>query len=100
VPRYLGFEVTPEGREYTLQITRAEVPRVFRFLIRHTAFAARQARFQDAPDLCYQRLERELSADPDLPAGSRFELTREELLAYRDAHQPGVPGRQRRGGGG
>lgn len=100
VPRYLGFDVTSEGREYTLQVTSAEVSRHFRFLIRHAAFAARHVRFQDAPDLCYQRLERELSADPDLPAESRFELTREELLAYRDAHQAGVPGRKRRGTGG
>jgi hypothetical protein len=100
VPRYLGFDVTSEGREYTLQVTRAEVSRHFRFLIRHASFAARHVRFQDAPDLCYQRLERELSADPDLPAESRFELTGEELLAYRDAHQPGVPGRKRRGAGG
>ncbi len=100
VPRYLGFDVTSEGREYTLQVTSAEVSRHFRFLIRHAAFASRHVRFQDAPDLCYQRLERELSADPDLPNESRFELTGEELLAYRDAHQPGGPARKRRRAGG
>lgn len=99
IPRYLGFEITPEGREYALQVTREEEARTFRFLIRHAAFAAREARFQDAPDLCYQRLGRELSADPDLPTESRFEVTFEELRDYRVAHQPGATGRPRRGSG-
>jgi len=99
IPRYLGFEITPEGRVYALQVTREEEARTFRFLIRHAAFAAREARFQDAPDLCYQRLGRELSADPDLPSESRFEVTPEELLDYRVSHQPGASGRPRRGSG-
>jgi len=99
IPRYLGFEITSEGRVYALQVIREEEARTFRFLIRHAAFAARETRFQDAPDLCYQRLGRELSADPDLPSESRFEVTREELLDYRIAHEPGSPGRPRRGSG-
>lgn len=80
-------------------MTREEEARTFRFLIRHTAFAAREARFQNAPDLCYQRLGRELSADPDLPTESRFEVTREELLDYQVAHRPGAIGRPPRGSG-
>lgn len=98
--RYLGFEITGEGREYSLQVTNGLEPRTFVLLVTHEAFASRQARFQDAPDLCYRKLGRELVTDPDLVPGTRLQLTTEELLDYRDAREQAAPGRKRRGSGG
>ena len=98
--RYLDFEITPHGREYSLQVTNGLESRVFVLLVAHEAFASHQTRFQDAPDLCYRKLGRALVADPDLLSGTRLQLTTEELLDYRDARQQGAPGRKRRGSGG
>ena len=61
---YVGFETTREGREYTLRVSDGVAARLFVLLITHEAFASRAARFQDAPDLCFGKLQRELVADP------------------------------------
>lgn len=93
---YVGFETTREGREYTLRVSDGVAARLFVLLITHEAFASRAARFQDAPDLCFGKLQRELVADPDLLPGSRLELTAQELLDYRAAGERRPPGRKRR----
>ncbi len=98
--RYLGFEITAEGREYSLQVTNGLEPRTFVLLVTHQAFALREARYQDAPDLCYRRMGRELALDPDLLPGETLRLSSEELLDYRSFREPVVPGRKRRGSGG
>jgi hypothetical protein len=99
VPRYMGFEITPEGREYALQVRSDEEPRTFVLRISHQAFAARQVSYQDAPDLCYRKLGRELLADPDLPEDQCIEVTTAELLEYEHDHRTATPGRKRRGSG-
>lgn len=93
---YLGFRITPDGREYLMRVADELAPRVFVLLVTHEAFATRQMRFQDAPDLCSRKLERELLADPELLAARRLLLTAEDLLDYRHAHAPSAVGRQRR----
>jgi len=94
---YLGFRITPDGREYMMQVLGELEPRTYVLLVTHEAFATRQTRFQDAPDLCSRKLERALLADPDLIAAERLLLTAEELLDYRHAHAPASAGRPRRG---
>ncbi len=93
--RYLGFCATDEGREYSLQVTGEEEPRLFLLFIRREAFASRQVSFQDAPDLCFAKLQRELQADPDLLPGTRRVVTDEEFLLYRDSRTVRAPGRRR-----
>lgn len=93
--RYLGFRTTADGREYLLRVTDELEPRLFVLLITHDSFASREARFQDAPDLCYARLQRDLVADPGLLPGRRLVLTAEEILEYRDARERRPPGRKR-----
>ncbi len=70
-------------------------PRFFVVLIPHEAFASRQARFQDAPDLCFAKLQRELLANPDLAPGASLVFTAQELLDYRTVRDHRPPGRQR-----
>jgi len=93
---YIGFETTQEGREYSLRVAGGLEPRLFVMLIPHEAFASRAARYQDAPDLCYGKLQRQLTADPDLLPGPRVVLTAEELLDYRIARDRRPQGRKRR----
>jgi hypothetical protein len=94
--RYLGFRTTDDGREYTLRATGAGESRLFVMIIPHQVFATRQARFQDAPDLCCAKLTRVLAGETDDPEpGSTLVLTVEELLEYRVARVAPSSGRKR-----
>jgi hypothetical protein len=94
---YLGFRTTGTGREYSLRVTGGLGPRLFVVLIAHEVFASGEARFQDAPDLCFTRLQRDLAADPDLLPGPHLVLTAREILAYRTARERRPPPGRRRG---
>ncbi len=93
---YLGFSTTPAGREYHLRVVNEVGPRRFEILIPHEAFASHAARYQDAPDLCFAKLQRELAADPDLLAGANLTLSAHELLDYSVALNRPPPVRRRR----
>jgi hypothetical protein len=94
---YLGFRTTTEGREYTVRVSGLSEAREFVLFIAHRMFAAGEARFQDAPDLCFAKLRRELSVDPALRPELRLVLTTEELNEYRADHR--TPINRRRGSG-
>jgi len=94
--RYMGFRSTGDGREYTLRVEGEGDPRVFVILIPHAAFSERQARFQDAPDLCYAKLQRELTLDATLAPGKMLVLTAADLADYRDLQTKRSPERKRR----
>ncbi len=86
--RYLGFECTSEGRNYRLCVDAGlEERRLYTVSVPNQAFETRQARFQDAPELCLQRLQRELQANADLPGGAAFLVTAADLDLYRDSQQ-------------
>jgi len=86
--RYLGFECTSEGRSYRLRVdVGSEEPRLFTVNISNEAFATRRARFQDAPELCLQRLQRELDQNDALPGGVSLLVTTADLDFYRDSQQ-------------
>jgi len=94
--RYLGFESATDGRRYKLQVGAGDGARVFVFVIPHAAFAAREARFQDAPDLCFARLQRELESDAALVPGPPLVLTSVDFADYRDRQAKGSGERKRR----
>jgi hypothetical protein len=93
---YLGFRVTEDGREYSLRADCDNEPRHFVMLIPHAAFLAHQTRFQDAPGLCFAKLERELAADPGFAPAARLVLTDAELLAGVKAREAPPVLRKRR----
>ncbi len=95
--QYVGFRTTASGREYTLCATGGLEPRLFVLLIPGDAFVSHTVRFQDGPDLCFRRLQRELTADPDLLPGGGLVLTREELLDYQEGRAQPANERRRRG---
>jgi hypothetical protein len=95
--QYVGFRTTANGREYTLCASGGNEPRLFVLLIPGEAFVSNAVRFQDGPDLCFRRLQRELTADPDLLPGGGFVLTSEELLAYQAGRAQPANERRRRG---
>jgi hypothetical protein len=94
--RYLGFESASDGRRYRLQVGAGSEARIFVFVIPHAAFAAREARFQDAPDLCFARLQRELAADASLVPGPPLVLTSADFADYRERQSKGGDRKRRR----
>jgi hypothetical protein len=89
IVQFVGYEVRPTAREYTFTVREDKAePREFTLSIASTAFDARRARFQDAPDICSLRLRRELAADANHPANTHFQITDEEIDDYRGRHSP------------
>jgi hypothetical protein len=94
--RYMGFQSTSEGREYALRVDgQGEEPRLVVFVIPHQAFASREARFQDAPDLCFAKLQRELLGENTPTPASRLVLTSADLAEYRESQTRKSPERKR-----
>jgi hypothetical protein len=85
---YKGFTVNEATRDYALRVTTpgAEA-RDFTVAISNNAFLTRRLRYQDAPGICFLKLQRELALCPDL-AGARLTVTDAELEEYRVANAP------------
>src|SRR6185503_19930498 len=81
--QYRGFRNTPALREYLLAARLGDEERVYVVGIPHSAFAARRVSLQDGPDICFQRLRRELTTG--LPDLGPLAITDAELAEYRDA---------------
>ncbi len=92
----MGFRSTLEGREYTLRVDGGGDPRLFVLVIPHAAFEARQTRFQDAPDLCFTKLQHDLAVDPALQAARPMVLTAADFAEYREAQTRRSDDRKRR----
>ena len=84
---YRGFRNTEVGREYVLLGRLLDGEREYVVAIEHAAFAARRASFQDGPDICFQKLRRELHGQALLPLPP-LTISEAELIAYRMAHAP------------
>lgn len=82
---YMGFEDLPGYREYRLAANGPDGRVEYRFRIAIAAFGTAQMRLQDGPDVCYQKLLREVGAGEAL--GSEVVTIDEvELASYRDTH--------------
>ena len=95
--RYMGFECTSEGRTYRLRVDAgADEPRLYTVSIPTAAFDTRRARFQDAPEMCLNRLQRELEANAALPGGAKLLITTADLDLYKESQQRRSPDRKSR----
>lgn len=83
--QYLGFQDAPGRREYAIGVRRGDQSHRYTLWIERAAFAERRALLQDGPDICYQKLLREL-AGSELPAPDAIEVTDGDLAAYRETH--------------
>jgi hypothetical protein len=87
VIQYQGFKNVNGRREYVLEVQRGDETRRYTIGIELAAFSRGQALLQDGPDICYQKLVREL-ADPERPRSEGIEVTEHDLAAYRESHAP------------
>ena len=88
--QYAGFHVQPHGRDYSYYVLDPPAAsRHFILTITHQAFAERRILYQDAADLCYRKLQREMLAETgEWPLGSHCIISDQELDAYRATHRP------------
>jgi hypothetical protein len=88
--QYLGFETTPCGRDYSYRVTDAKSEkREFTFTISNQAFAEKRVPYQDAADLCYQKLQQALGLEtPERPLPGHSTLSNQELDEYREKRHP------------
>ena len=89
--KYLGVLPQDGHREYGFHIADKEkhVRQVI-LTIDNVFFLKNQLKFQEAPDLCYQKLLRDLSNETsDKPIRSRMAITPSDIESYRDSHPTG-----------
>ncbi len=88
--QYLGFQAKPRGREYLYRVIDAKSePREFTFTIPNQTFVEKRLPYQDAADLCYQKLQRALDSETPMQSLPRHcTLSGHELEEYRDKHRP------------
>ena len=86
---YVGFTVNERTREYQLQVMRPDgEPRQFTVAISNKAFLTHRVRYQDAPEICFLKLQRELDASGEGYPSSHMTVTDAELSEYKTAHTP------------
>ncbi len=90
VIQYMGFQSKPRGRDYSYRVVDARnEAREFILTISNQAFVDRHVPYQDAADLCYQKLQRELSAETaERPLQRHFTISDQELDEYRKRNRP------------
>ena len=84
---YVGFQTVGESRHYQLRVRSADSCHDYTVSIPNALFAPGFAKFQDGPELAFQRLQREMADDRE-PAQGTFTVTTAEFEAFREAHRP------------
>lgn len=86
--RYLGMLPHIGHREYRFQIEASDKRvRTVALTIDDRIFRTNQLMFQEAPDLCYQKLLAEITNETlGTPIPSLASVTESEIASYRDSH--------------
>jgi hypothetical protein len=87
VVQYVRFQDVPGRREFVLLVQAGDNVREYTVSIPLASFTKRRALLQDGPDICYQKLVRELTGT-DLVGTARLTVTDDDLERYRDSHLP------------
>lgn len=73
-----GFRIEDEDKNYRRVI----------LTIQNTLFRQNNLKFQEAPDLCYQKVLADLESETsDAPIPARMPVTEEDIVHYRDLHR-------------
>ena len=84
--QYAGCESKTLVREYTFNVRKEGELRQFTLTIPNAAFVSHQARYQDGPDICSLKLQRELATYANHPPKTSYRITEAELNDYRFEH--------------
>jgi hypothetical protein len=91
---YVGFSTQETKREYRLRVQAEGGFHDFTVAIATEAFVAHRVRYQDAPDICFLRLQRELAGCEGAMPAAYLSITDADLEEYRQAHAPKPPQRR------
>jgi hypothetical protein len=95
---YVGFSSDAAGRNYKLRVTWVgKEARDFVFVIPFAAFSSQRVRYQDAPEICYLRLLKDLAACGEGVPPWQQTVTDADIDDYRTAHSPKPSGHRRSG---
>ena len=86
--RYIGVIPQMEYVEYGFRIEdKDKDPRLVVLTIESGFFKRYDLMFQEAPDLCYQKLLGEIRNETaELPVSPRFSVTASDIAHYRESH--------------
>ena len=89
--RYIGMLPHIGHREYSFQVEAHDKSvRTVVLTIDDAVFLNHQLMFQEAPDLCYQKLLADVCSETTgTPIRSRAPITESEVASYRDSHPTG-----------
>jgi hypothetical protein len=89
--RYIGVNPQTEYLEYGFRIEdKDKDPRLVVMMIESEFFKKYELKFQEAPDLCYQKLLADLRNETaELPIGPRLSVTASDIAHYRELHPIG-----------
>jgi hypothetical protein len=86
---YLDFSVGKGTRDYRLRVRRGAESHEVTIAIPMEAFLSGRVRYQDAPDICFLKVQREIEGREDLGFPTRaLALTDEEFEEYKVSHTP------------
>ena len=88
--QYLGFQPKARGRDYSYRVLDPDTTtRDFIFTISYRCFLEQNIPYQDAAAICYQKLQRALSAESTgQPLAKHHTVSKQELDEYRERHRP------------
>lgn len=89
--RYLGMLAHIGHREYRFQIeSQDKSVRTVALTIADNIFRANQLMFQEAPDLCYQKMLADVASETTTaPICSLAQVSEAEIVSYRNSHPVG-----------
>lgn len=94
---YVGFTTRGPHRAYALRVRRAaSQPEDVIIVIPIEAFVAGRVRYQDGPEICFLKLQRELLVCAGGKPARELSVTDADLADYRAAHAPKPPQRRPR----
>jgi hypothetical protein len=93
---YLDFTAGDATRVYRLRVRRGTEFHAFTVAIPNEAFLSGRVRYQDAPDICFIKVQQELAAREaeGIPPARALSMSDQELEEYRVSHAPKNPGRR------
>ena len=88
--QYLGFQLKARGRDYNYRVIAPKSEnREFTLTISNQAFVEKRVPYQDAPDICYQKLQKALVVEtPEQQLPRHSTLSDQELDEYRQKYRP------------
>ena len=95
--RYIGVIPQTECLEYGFRIEdKDKDPRLVVLMIESGFFKRYELMFQEAPDLCYQKLLADLRSETEgTHVSPRLSVTADDIAHYRELHPTGKQARKR-----